>query len=44
MVYNLQGNLIFRQQMAEGEQVHIAAAEGIYVVKGEKEAIKVMVD
>lgn len=44
MVYNLQGNLIFRQQMAEGEQVHIAAAEGIYVVKGEKEAIKIMVD
>ena len=43
-IYNLQGNLIFRQQMAEGEQVHIAAAEGIYVVKGEKEAIKVMVD
>lgn len=44
MVYNLRGNLIFRQQMAEGEQVHIAAAEGLYVVKGEKEAIKVMVE
>lgn len=44
MVYNLQGNLIFRQQMAEGEQVHVAAAEGLYVVKGEREAIKVMVE
>ena len=44
MVYNLQGNLIFRQQMTEGERVYITAAQGIYVVKGEKEAIKLMVD
>ena len=44
MVYNLQGNLIFRQQMAEGEQVYVATGSGIFVVRGESETIKVMVD
>lgn len=44
MVYNLQGNLIFRLQMAEGEQIYVATGSGIFVVRGESETIKVMVD
>lgn len=43
-VYNLQGKVIFHQYLAEGEQVRVAASAGLYVVKGEKEAIKFMVD
>ena len=43
-VYNLQGEMLMRKYMAEGEQVHVAAHAGLYVVKGEKEAIKIMVD
>ncbi len=43
-VYNLQGNVVFQSQMAEGEQVHVSAAEGVYVVVGEHETIKLMVD
>ena len=43
-VYNLQGNVVFQQYMAEGEQVYVATGTGIYVVRGESEAIKVMVD
>lgn len=44
MVYNLQGNLIFRQQMTAGEQIYVATGSGIFVVRGESETIKVMVD
>ena len=43
-VYNLQGNIIFQQYMTAGEQVYVATGAGIYVVRGESEAIKVMVD
>lgn len=43
-VYNLQGEVLMHQYMAEGEQVRVAAPVGLYVVKGEKEAIKIMVD
>lgn len=43
-VYNLQGEMLMHKYMAEGEQVHVAAPAGLYVVKGEKEAIKIMVD
>ena len=43
-VYNLQGEVLMHQYMAEGEQVRVAAPAGLYVVKGEKEAIKIMVD
>ena len=44
LVYNLQGNLIFRQQMTAGEQIYVATGSGIFVVRGESETIKVMVD
>ena len=43
-VYNLQGNIIYQQYMTAGEQVYVATGAGIYVVRGESEAIKVMVD
>lgn len=43
-VYNLQGEMLMHKYMAEGEQVHVAAPAGLYVVKGEKDAIKIMVD
>ena len=43
-VYNLQGHVIFHQYMSEGQQIHIATAPGVYVVKGESETIKVMVE
>ena len=43
-VYNLQGNIIFQQYMTAGEQVYVATGAGIYVVRGEKETIKVMVE
>ena len=43
-VYNLQGNIIFQQYMTAGEQVYVPTGAGIYVVRGEKETIKVMVD
>ena len=43
-VYNLQGHVIFHQYMSEGQQIHIATALGVYVVKGESETIKVMVE
>lgn len=43
-VYNLQGNIIFQQYMAEGEQVHVGTGAGIFVVRGESETIKVMVE
>lgn len=44
LVYNLQGNVVFHQQMGAGEQVHVCVASGIYVVKGAHEAIKIRVD
>ena len=43
-VYNLQGNIIFQQYMAEGEQVYVGTGAGIFVVRGESETIKVMVE
>ena len=43
-VYNLQGHVIFHQYMSEGQQIHITTVSGIYVVKGETETIKLMVD
>jgi hypothetical protein len=43
-VYNLQGNIIFQQYMTAGEQVYVPTGAGIYVVRGEKETIEVMVD
>lgn len=43
-VYNLQGNVVFQQYMTAGEQVYVATGAGIFVVRGESEAIKVMVD
>jgi hypothetical protein len=44
VVYNMQGYVLYQQYMSAGEQVHISAAPGIYVVKGEKEALKLVVD
>ena len=43
-VYNLQGNVVFQQYMTAGEQVYVATGAGIFVVRGESETIKVMVD
>ncbi len=43
-VYNLQGNIIFQQYMAEGEQVYVATGAGVFIVRGESETIKVMVE
>ena len=43
-VYNLQGNIIFQQYMAEGEQLYVATGAGVFVVRGESETIKVMVE
>lgn len=43
-VYNLQGNIIFQQYMTAGEQVYVPTGAGIYVVRGESEAIKVMIE
>jgi hypothetical protein len=44
VVYNMQGYVLYQQYMTAGEQVHIAATPGIYVIKGEKESIKLIVD
>ena len=43
-VYNLQGNIIFQQYMAEGQQVYVATGAGVFIVRGESETIKVMVE
>ena len=43
-VYNLQGNIVFQKYMAEGEQVYVASGVGIFIVRGEYETIKIMVD
>ena len=43
-VYNLQGNIIFQQYMTASEQLYVATGAGIFVVRGESEAIKVLVD
>ena len=43
-VYNLQGNIIFQQYMAEGQQVYVATGTGVFIVRGESETIKVMVE
>ena len=43
-VYNLQGNFIFQQYMAEGEHLYVATGAGIFIVRGESETIKVMVE
>lgn len=43
-VYNLQGNIVFQKYMAEGEQVYVASGVGIFIVRGENESIKIMVD
>lgn len=43
-VYNTQGNLLYQSYMTEGQQQFIALAAGIYVIKGDKEAIKFLVD
>lgn len=43
-VYNLQGNIIFQQYMAEGEQLYVATGAGVFIVRGESETIKVMVE
>lgn len=43
-VYNLQGNIIFQQYMTAGEQVYVATGAGVFIVRGESETIKVMVE
>jgi hypothetical protein len=43
-VYNLQGHIIFQQYMTASEQLYVATGAGIFVVRGESEAIKVLVD
>lgn len=43
-VYNLQGNIIFQQYMTAGEQVYVGTGAGVFVVRGENETIKIMVD
>ena len=43
-VYNLQGHIIFQQYMTANEQVYVATGAGIFVVRGESEAIKVIVE
>lgn len=43
-VYNLQGNVVFQQYMTAGEQMYVGTGAGIFVVRGESETIKVMVD
>lgn len=43
-VYNLQGNVVFQQYMTAGEQMYVGTGAGIFVVRGESEAIKVMIE
>lgn len=43
-IYNLQGNIIFQQYMTAGEQVYVGTGAGVFVVRGESETIKIMVD
>lgn len=43
-VYNLQGNIIFQQYMTAGEQVYVGTGAGVFIVRGESETIKVMVE
>ena len=43
-VYNLQGHIIFQQYMTASEQLYVATGAGIFVVRGESEAIKVIVE
>ena len=43
-VYNLQGDIIFQQYMTAGEQVYVGTGAGVFVVRGESETIKIMVD
>lgn len=43
-VYNLQGNIVFQKYMAAGEQIYVHTGSGIFIVRGENESIKIMVD
>lgn len=43
-VYNLQGNKLYQGYMNEGQQIFVQVPSGVYVVKGEHESIKIMID
>ncbi len=44
VVYDMQGNQVFHGYLSEGEQVHIHAGSGLYVVRGEYDVLKVVAD
>ena len=44
VVYDLQGNIIFKHYMNEGERAHVSTGVGVFIVRGEFETIKVVVD
>lgn len=44
VIYDMHGQVLFDGQLSEGEQMSISAPQGIYIVKGTYEIIKLIVD
>lgn len=44
VIYDMHGQVLFEGQLMEGEQMSISAPQGIYIVKGTYEIIKLIVD
>ena len=44
VIYDMHGQALFEGQLTEGEQMSISAPQGIYIVKGTYEIIKLIVD
>ena len=44
VIYDMHGQVLFDGQLMEGEQMSISAPQGIYIVKGTYEIIKLIVD
>ena len=44
VIYDMHGQVLFEGQLMEGEQMSISAPQGIYIVKGTYEIIKLRVD
>lgn len=44
VIYDMHGQVLFDGQLSEGEQMSVSAPQGIYIVKGTYEIIKLIVD
>jgi hypothetical protein len=44
VIYDMHGQVLFDGQLSEGEQMSVSAPQGMYIVKGTYEIIKLIVD